>query len=130
MEVHPDPDHALCDGPNSWPLSKARSLLTELNQMNIHLVLLSVRAGVADASLALEQDRGADAKLALDKVGSSLEDLQGLLNPDQAEVVEYMIQRYELVMVELENDGSSVKTDLELLTAKLQTLENTLFAAP
>lgn len=30
MEVHPDPDHALCDGPNSWPLAKARALLTEL----------------------------------------------------------------------------------------------------
>lgn len=30
MEIHPDPDQALCDGPNSWPLAKARSLLTEL----------------------------------------------------------------------------------------------------
>jgi 2-dehydro-3-deoxyphosphooctonate aldolase (KDO 8-P synthase) len=30
MEIHPDPDHALCDGPNSWPLDKARALLTEL----------------------------------------------------------------------------------------------------
>ena len=30
MEVHPDPDHALCDGPNSWPLAKTESLLKEL----------------------------------------------------------------------------------------------------
>ena len=30
MEIHPDPDKALCDGPNSWPLAKARTLLTEL----------------------------------------------------------------------------------------------------
>lgn len=30
MEVHPDPDQALCDGPNSWPLAKTRSLLEEL----------------------------------------------------------------------------------------------------
>lgn len=30
MEIHPDPDKALCDGPNSWPLDKARTLLTEL----------------------------------------------------------------------------------------------------
>jgi 2-dehydro-3-deoxyphosphooctonate aldolase (KDO 8-P synthase) len=30
MEVHPDPDNALCDGPNSWPLAKTRSLLKEL----------------------------------------------------------------------------------------------------
>jgi 2-dehydro-3-deoxyphosphooctonate aldolase (KDO 8-P synthase) len=27
LEVHPDPDHALCDGPNMVPLSELRSLL-------------------------------------------------------------------------------------------------------
>jgi 2-dehydro-3-deoxyphosphooctonate aldolase (KDO 8-P synthase) len=30
MEVHPDPDQALCDGPNSWPLDKLRPLLKKL----------------------------------------------------------------------------------------------------
>ncbi len=30
MEVHPDPDHALCDGPNSIPLEQVEPLLTEL----------------------------------------------------------------------------------------------------
>ena len=30
MEVHPDPDNALCDGPNSLPLSALRSLLIQL----------------------------------------------------------------------------------------------------
>ncbi|MFP4658010.1 MAG: 3-deoxy-8-phosphooctulonate synthase [Desulfonatronovibrionaceae bacterium] len=30
MEVHPDPDKALCDGPNSWPLSGARELMISL----------------------------------------------------------------------------------------------------
>lgn len=30
MEVHPEPDQALCDGPNSWPLDKLRSLLKNL----------------------------------------------------------------------------------------------------
>ena len=30
LEVHPDPDKALCDGPNSWPLSKTKALLAEL----------------------------------------------------------------------------------------------------
>jgi len=27
MEVHPDPDSALCDGPNSWPLDQIEALL-------------------------------------------------------------------------------------------------------
>ncbi len=30
METHPDPDKALCDGPNSWPLDQAEGLLEQL----------------------------------------------------------------------------------------------------
>lgn len=105
-------------------------LLEEIDQLNIHLVLLSLRAGVADASLAVEQDRMADARLALSKIGSNLDTLKGMLNEEQADVVENMIQRYQLVMIELDQDGATVQTDLELLTSKLQTLENTLFATP
>ncbi len=37
MEVHPDPDHALCDGPNSWPLDQVEPLLRQL---------LAIRAAV------------------------------------------------------------------------------------
>lgn len=34
METHPRPDEALCDGPNSWPLSKMRPLLTTLVELD------------------------------------------------------------------------------------------------
>ena len=30
METHPNPDKALSDGPNSWPLAKMQELLTTL----------------------------------------------------------------------------------------------------
>jgi len=30
MEVHPEPDKALCDGPNSWPLDQVEPLLKQL----------------------------------------------------------------------------------------------------
>jgi 2-dehydro-3-deoxyphosphooctonate aldolase (KDO 8-P synthase) len=30
MEVHPQPDKALCDGPNSWPLAEMENLLRQL----------------------------------------------------------------------------------------------------
>lgn len=30
METHPDPEHALCDGPNAWPLGQLESLLIQL----------------------------------------------------------------------------------------------------
>lgn len=34
METHPDPDNALSDGPNSWPLGKMRSLLKVLKALD------------------------------------------------------------------------------------------------
>ncbi|MGR5347193.1 3-deoxy-8-phosphooctulonate synthase [Vibrio mediterranei] len=34
METHPDPDNALCDGPNMLPLSKMRSMLEVLVNIN------------------------------------------------------------------------------------------------
>ncbi len=43
MEVHPDPDNALCDGPNSWPLDKVEPLLTQL------LAVRQAVQGVSDA---------------------------------------------------------------------------------
>ncbi len=45
METHPEPEKALSDGPNSWPLSKMRALLT---------VLKRVDAVVKDAGFAEE----------------------------------------------------------------------------
>ena len=34
METHPEPDSALCDGPNSWPLGKIRPLLARLQALD------------------------------------------------------------------------------------------------
>jgi 2-dehydro-3-deoxyphosphooctonate aldolase (KDO 8-P synthase) len=34
METHPNPDQALCDGPNSWPLNKMRLLLKSLKEID------------------------------------------------------------------------------------------------
>jgi len=34
METHPDPDNALSDGPNSWPLDKMRALLETLKNID------------------------------------------------------------------------------------------------
>jgi len=39
MEVHPEPDKALCDGPNSWPLDQVEPLLRQL---------LAIRAAVGE----------------------------------------------------------------------------------
>ena len=34
METHPDPDNALSDGPNAWPLAKMQSLLATLVELD------------------------------------------------------------------------------------------------
>jgi 2-dehydro-3-deoxyphosphooctonate aldolase (KDO 8-P synthase) len=34
MECHPNPDKAMSDGPNAWPLSKMKSLLATLQQLD------------------------------------------------------------------------------------------------
>ncbi len=35
METHPDPDKALSDGPNAWPLDQMESLLTKLKEIDM-----------------------------------------------------------------------------------------------
>ncbi len=105
-------------------------LVEEIADITTHITILSARAAVADATLALEQNRIADAKLSLDKVGSTLEILKTMLNDDQVEVVNNMLQRHHLILIELEDDSFSAQTDMEVLAAKLNALENTLFASP
>jgi 2-dehydro-3-deoxyphosphooctonate aldolase (KDO 8-P synthase) len=34
METHPEPDRALSDGPNAWPLARMESLLTTLVELD------------------------------------------------------------------------------------------------
>jgi 2-dehydro-3-deoxyphosphooctonate aldolase (KDO 8-P synthase) len=34
METHPDPDKALSDGPNAWPLGQMEELLTTLRDLD------------------------------------------------------------------------------------------------
>lgn len=47
METHPDPEHALSDGPNMWALSKMKSLLETLKQLD----LIVKKEGFEEASL-------------------------------------------------------------------------------
>lgn len=105
-------------------------LTEEIADITTHITILSARAAVADATLALEQNRIADVKLALGKVGSTLDILRTRLNDDQVEVVDNMLQRLELILIELKDDSFSAQTDMEVLAAKLNALENILFASP
>ena len=47
METHPDPEVALSDGPNAWPLSRMKELLTTLKELD----LLVKKAGFIETEL-------------------------------------------------------------------------------
>jgi 3-deoxy-7-phosphoheptulonate synthase len=48
METHPDPAHALSDGPNAWPLGRMRDLLATLKELDA----VVKRQGFAELDLA------------------------------------------------------------------------------
>ena len=47
METHPDPDKALSDAPNSWPLGRMKELLETLKELDMAVK----RRGFAEISL-------------------------------------------------------------------------------
>lgn len=107
-----------------------QELQQEIDDVRLHITILSARSSVSDALLALSEENIAEAKLELDKVGQTLETLKDMLNQDQVDVVNNMLQRHELIMEELDRDAFSARSDLEVLSSKLGSLENTLFASP
>lgn len=47
METHPDPAHALSDGPNAWPLDKMRALLETMKELDA----ISKRSGFIESTI-------------------------------------------------------------------------------
>jgi len=47
METHPDPDRALSDGPNAWPLARMQNLLATLKELDTTVK----RHGFAESAL-------------------------------------------------------------------------------
>jgi len=50
METHPDPDNALSDGPNSWPLDRMRRLLEHLQSIDQATKALPFEEQMEDSS--------------------------------------------------------------------------------
>ncbi len=54
METHPDPDKAMSDGPNAWPLDHMKMLLETLKELDATVK----RRGLAEVTLPLTRDSG------------------------------------------------------------------------
>jgi hypothetical protein len=110
------------------PLEEENAQLTgELEETESHLRLLSVLVNVTSAQLALAQDNPVVAKAALAGTMESLVELQETLSPEDAETVDGLIERLELVQREIDTDEFAAMRDLEILANNLLLLERSLF---
>lgn len=106
------------------------SLERDMEDVNTHITVLSARVAVTGALISLHDGELAEVRLKLDKVKETLKVLKTMLNADQRDVVTSMEQRLELVVGELDEDTTAAEMDLKVLSGKLISLENTLFANP
>lgn len=107
-----------------------QELGSALTQAQLHVTILSARADVAAAQLALAQQEPTKARLALSKTGETLKTMGTLLQTDQVKLAADMQNRLELAISEIGENQNAAESDLEVLATDLLELENAYFAKP
>jgi hypothetical protein len=110
--------------------AKNKDLQNQLDQANLHIVILSGLSDVNAARLALANDDQAGAKLHLTNTPKTLTDLESLVGNNQSEKVKSMQDRLQLAVSEISSNKFAAKSDLSVLAEDLVQLENTFFATP
>jgi hypothetical protein len=112
---------------NLSPLERENQALQEKIQLaEMHTALLSARADVLAAQLALKDKDQARARVALTKTGKTLETLETLLPSDQQKVIADLQQRLKLSLEEMGENDYAAQSDLDVLANSLLELENAL----
>ena len=109
---------------------KNKALQGEMDKTELHVAVLSARADVAAAQLALEQDDAPKARLALSKTGATIEKLEGLLKSGEKALAADMQSRLELALEGIGANDFAAASDLSVLANSLIELENAYFAVP
>jgi hypothetical protein len=109
--------------------TKNQSLQEELDQANMHILLLRTLSNVNAARISLIDDDVATARAYLSKA-DTLKDLAVLMGPEQRDEINAMVNRLELALSELEKDSFAAQSDLEVLATNLMELKNTFFGEP
>lgn len=116
---------------NLKPLeTQNKDLQDQLNQANLHIVILSSLSDVNAARLALANDDQAGAKVHLTNTPQTLSDLKSMVGSNQMEKVASMEDRLQLAISEMSKNIFAAKSDLSVLAEDLVQLENTFFATP
>jgi hypothetical protein len=106
--------------------SKTKGLETDLDQANRAIAILSARADVATAQLALAKKDPAKARLAVTNTPATFDKLAALLEPNQRQVVTDMKDRLNLALTELDTNSYAAESDLDVLMTALLQLESAI----
>ncbi len=110
--------------------TKNQALETELDMALLHVTILSARADVATAQLALAKNDPSKARVALSKTGETLKTLQSLLDSDQQKAAADMLARLELALKGIGINANAAELDLSVLATDLMELELAYFTGP
>ena len=110
--------------------AKNKDLQAELDKAELHIAILSARADVAAAQLALAQNDQAKARLVLSKTPETLKKLENLLEPGKKKLATDMQERLQLALKGIGGNAYAAASDLDVLTTGLTELENAYFAKP
>lgn len=105
-------------------------LMQEIERLNLRVMILSVINDVTNASLALERENTAEARVSLNNTAENLREIREQLDPTMQQVVEDMETRLENTLEIMERDPDAAKSDFSILAANLIKLENDLFLQP
>jgi len=110
--------------------SQNQDLKAELEKSELHVAILSARADVATAQLALAKNDDTKARLALSKTPETLKKLGDLLEADKKKVATDMQDRLVLATKGIGVNAYAAASDLDVLMTSLIELENAYFAKP
>lgn len=107
-----------------------RELQAALDKADLHVAILSARADVAAAQLALAQNNPTKARLALSQTPDTLKKLADLLEPNQKKLASDMQERLSLAVKGIGGNNYAAASDLDVLMTSLMELENAYFTKP
>lgn len=110
--------------------AKNKQLQAELDKADLHIAILSARADVASAQVALAQEDQAKARQALKETPQTLKNIEGLLKPSDKQQATYMQDRLNLAVKGIGVNAYAATSDLDVLATSLAELEKTYFGTP
>ena len=111
-------------------LGENQELNSSLDMAELQVVIISVRTDIANARLALAVDDSGQARLILTNTPKSFDKMENLLPEGDAEIVDNLRERLELVLGEIERDAYAAESDLDVLDKALLELENNYLTRP